>query len=60
MSMTSSLMIPTVVILPLSMTLISLGYFQEWYSNDSMELDMPALNGDEIEEHEMDNREINA
>lgn len=58
--MTSSLMIPTVVILPLSMTLISLGYFQEWYSNDSMELDMLALNGDEIEEHEMANREINA
>lgn len=58
--MTSSLMIPTVVILSLSMTLISLGYFQEWYSNDSMELDMLALNGDEIEEHEMDNREINA
>lgn len=60
MSMTSSLMIPTVVILSLSMTLISLEYLQEWYSNDSMELDMLALNGDEIEEHEMDNREINA
>lgn len=58
--MTSFLTILTVVILPLSMTLISIGYFHEWYPNDSVELDMLALNGDEIEEHEMDNREIDA